>query len=116
MGKRTMDPVYRKNRAIILQGNPNCALCGRGGANTADHIIPYDAGGGHDIDNLRPAHLRCNSKAGAEYVNKKRAQQMQARNKAMQKQTQTQNDSFGEVDLSPNTGVSSLGIVLPISG
>ena len=31
MSKRTADPTYRKNRAIILQGNPNCALCGGGG-------------------------------------------------------------------------------------
>mgnify|MGYP000850913094 CR=1 FL=1 len=99
MPKRTADPTYRKNRAIILQGNPNCALCGGGGANTADHIIPYDAGGGHEVENLRPAHLKCNSKAGAAYVNKKRTQQMQTRNDSMQKQKKSQNDFFAEKTL-----------------
>ena len=101
MPKRTADPTYRKNRAIILQGNPNCALCGGGGADTADHIIPFDAGGGHEVENLRPAHLKCNSKAGAKYINQKRQQQMQTRNDAMQKQKQTQNDFFTEKTLPP---------------
>ena len=101
MPKRTADVTYRKNRAIILQGNPNCALCGGGGADTADHITPYDAGGGNEIENLRPAHQRCNSKAGAQYVNKKRAQQMQTRNNAMQKQKQTENDFFGAMTPPP---------------
>ena len=65
MSKRTADPTYRRNRATILQDNPPCHLCGQPGADTADHIIPYALGGTHELDNLRPAHHRCNSRAGA---------------------------------------------------
>jgi hypothetical protein len=83
MPKRTSDPQYRKNRAELLQNNPECALCGKPGADTADHIIPYDAGGSDDLDNLRPAHRACNSRAGAAYVNRKRAIQSQQRNRAV---------------------------------
>jgi 5-methylcytosine-specific restriction endonuclease McrA len=31
---------------------------------TKDHILPIDAGGGNDLDNLQPAHLRCNQSKG----------------------------------------------------
>jgi 5-methylcytosine-specific restriction endonuclease McrA len=85
MPKRTSDPQYRKNRAELLQNNPECALCGKPGADTADHIIPYDAGGSDDLSNLRPAHRACNSRAGAAYVNRKRAIQQQQRNQAVNK-------------------------------
>jgi 5-methylcytosine-specific restriction endonuclease McrA len=30
-----------------------------------DHIIPRSQGGSHKIDNLRAAHLLCNSQRGA---------------------------------------------------
>ena len=90
MPKRTSDPQYRKNRAELLQDNPACALCGKPGADTADHIIPYDAGGSDDLENLRPAHRACNSRAGAAYVNRKRAIQSQQRNQAVNgKNTET---------------------------
>ena len=81
--KRTSDRTYRANRATLLEGNPNCALCGKPGADTADHIIPYDAGGSDDLDNLRPAHQKCNSRAGAQYLNAKRTIQQHQRNEAM---------------------------------
>ena len=84
---RTANPEYRKNRATLLQDSPACALCGRPGADTADHIIPYDAGGSDDLDNLRPAHRSCNSRAGAAYGNRKRAIQAQQRNQAVNGQT-----------------------------
>ena len=41
-----------------------CHLCRRPGADTADHIVPRSAGGGHDLANLRPAHASCNSSRG----------------------------------------------------
>lgn len=43
-----------------------CWLCGRAGADSADHVIPR-AKGGTDVDeNLRPAHARpCNSRRQA---------------------------------------------------
>jgi len=36
-------------------------------ANTADHIIPVDAGGTHDMDNLRPMCLGHNGTLGNHY-------------------------------------------------
>ncbi|MGP5928896.1 HNH endonuclease [Corynebacterium glyciniphilum] len=42
-----------------------CHLCGMPGADTADHIIPRSLGGTDDLDNLMPAHKRCNSSRGA---------------------------------------------------
>lgn len=62
---RGYDPTYRANRTLLLAGNPPCALCGGPDADTADHIIPTSKGGTGDIDNLRPAHKRCNSARGA---------------------------------------------------
>lgn len=41
-----------------------CHLCGAGGANSADHIIPRSRGGADTLANLRPAHLRCNKQRG----------------------------------------------------
>lgn len=38
-----------------------CHLCGRLGANSADHVIPRARGGSDALENLRPAHRRCNS-------------------------------------------------------
>jgi hypothetical protein len=39
-------------------------LCGLAGATTADHIVPRKFGGDDSIDNLRPAHVSCNSARG----------------------------------------------------
>jgi len=55
---------YKKNRAILLAGSPDCALCGGPGADTADHIIPKMHGGGDELDNLQPAHGSCNYRRG----------------------------------------------------
>ncbi|NBV43188.1 HNH endonuclease [bacterium] len=55
------DPLYKKNRAIVLEASGyTCHYC-RGPANTADHIIPVSFGGGNEIDNLLPSCLSCNS-------------------------------------------------------
>ena len=72
--------TYKRNRAIILQGEPNCHICGHPGADTADHIVPIDAGGDSSVDNLRPAHRKCNSRLGAEYKAKKQAAVIAKRN------------------------------------
>lgn len=57
---------YRTNRAILLARDQICGICGHGGAQTADHIVPdplwpRDSDGkrlpGFDeLDNLQPAH------------------------------------------------------------
>lgn len=41
-----------------------CHLCGRRGADSADHLVPRVQGGPDTIENLRPAHRRCNSRRG----------------------------------------------------
>jgi len=70
------DPIYKANRRTILSDGKAtiCALCGKPGANTADHIISLMHGGDNSIDNLQPAHQSCNSRKGAVQQNKRAAQ------------------------------------------
>lgn len=54
------DPLYRKNRAIVLKAsNYVCVYCA-GVANTADHLIPVSLGGTHELSNLAAACGKCN--------------------------------------------------------
>ena len=75
------DPQYKANRRQILSDGKAtiCALCGKPGANTADHIVPLMFGGDHSIDNLQPAHQSCNSRKGAIQQNKRAALNAQQR-------------------------------------
>lgn len=57
---------YTKNRKILLASNPPCVRCGWE-ADTADHIVPVDMGGTHDLSNLRPMCKKCNSTLGNQY-------------------------------------------------
>jgi 5-methylcytosine-specific restriction endonuclease McrA len=41
-----------------------CWLCGRDGADSADHVLPRSRGGSDALENLRPAHRACNSARG----------------------------------------------------
>lgn len=59
MGKRTdvTDYHYRQNRASVLQESDVCIMCGHGGSDAADHIIPVSRGGARiDRSNLAPIH------------------------------------------------------------
>jgi 5-methylcytosine-specific restriction endonuclease McrA len=51
--------------AVLAARGTVCHLCGMPGADTIDHIVPRALGGTDDIDNLVPAHKRCNSSRGA---------------------------------------------------
>jgi hypothetical protein len=86
------DPQYKANRKQILSDGKAtiCALCGKAGANTADHIISLMHGGDNSIDNLQPAHQRCNSKKGALEQNRRATLQ------AQQRQQTTKTDFFIE--------------------
>ena len=42
-----------------------CAYCGKKRRLTVDHIVPLAEGGAHDVDNLAPACLSCNSSKSA---------------------------------------------------
>lgn len=72
---RTGDPRYRRNRARVLAGDDLvCVFCNMPidkrlkapdpMSPSADHIDPI-AAGGHNLGPLQPAHLGCNSSAGA---------------------------------------------------
>lgn len=50
-------PRWKQVRARVLAASDICWLCGRGGADTVDHVIPLSKGGDPlDPSNLRPAH------------------------------------------------------------
>jgi 5-methylcytosine-specific restriction endonuclease McrA len=55
---------YEKARKYVLAQSNICWLCGMPGATTVDHVIPRSHGGEDNVENLRPAHLRCNSSRG----------------------------------------------------
>lgn len=61
-GRRALDYTA----AVLNLYGRTCHLCGRPGADTADHVVPRSKGGAvFDLANGRPAHKRCNSKRGA---------------------------------------------------
>jgi 5-methylcytosine-specific restriction endonuclease McrA len=51
-------------KRVLLRDDFVCALCGRAGANSVDHIVPKSKGGTHEMDNLRAAHMSCNAARG----------------------------------------------------
>lgn len=57
--------AYRRAAARV-RANPDsvCWICGGLGADSLDHAVPVALGGDNDPDNLRPAHMRCNSRRG----------------------------------------------------
>ena len=77
------DPNYKALRQRILADQPNCAICGRPGADTIDHIQPLELGGTNEEHNLRPAHRSCNSRLGANLVNAKNKARFDARRQAV---------------------------------
>lgn len=49
---------------VLFHYGTVCHLCGGEGADTKDHLVPRSLGGTDALDNLRPAHMKCNSKRG----------------------------------------------------
>lgn len=61
-GQKAMDWV----KLVLVTYGPVCWLCGLPGSDTADHVIPRVHGGAvYDLDNLAPAHRRCNESRGS---------------------------------------------------
>lgn len=60
--QRGLDYEYEKNRGVCLSVSRTCVLCGKGGANSADHLKPRHFGIDNSLGNLAPAHLSCNSR------------------------------------------------------
>lgn len=56
----------RKCYAIILAGDPRCAICRQPGADSIDHIKPKSKFPElmWDLGNMQPAHRDCNSRKG----------------------------------------------------
>jgi hypothetical protein len=100
------DPTYKANRKQILADGKDtiCALCGKPGANTADHIISLMAGGDHSLENLQPAHQRCNSKKGATEQNRRAAAQNLKRAQNLAPPTTQQPKKTTETDFFPTKG------------
>ena len=58
--------ALRKRRQVLEVYGNICWLCKQPipGLPRADHVLPRSKGGTDDIENLRPAHLRCNISRG----------------------------------------------------
>jgi hypothetical protein len=58
-------PGWRQLRLQVFAAKGRrCYKCGAF-ANSVDHVLAVTLGGTHDLSNLRPACLRCNSSTGA---------------------------------------------------
>ena len=68
---------YQKLRLVILASQPACAICGKPGADSIDHIVPLSKGGRiDDLANMRPAHqFPCNHQRGVEPVSMPRSRE-----------------------------------------
>ena len=87
---RKMSAEFKRNRADVLANYPTCYWCRRAPSTEVDHLIEADAGGTDDPDNLVGACKPCNSRRGAEYLNRKRTLQQQRR----QTNQTTQNNKY----------------------
>lgn len=56
--------TYAITALVLATYGTSCHLCGGGGANSPDHVVPRSKGGGHELANLRPAHRSCNRARG----------------------------------------------------
>jgi 5-methylcytosine-specific restriction endonuclease McrA len=68
MSKQHKHPEYLKNRGVVLREQPICTVCNKAQSTQVDHITPLDAGGGHELENLRGICAPCNNKLGHLYV------------------------------------------------
>lgn len=56
-------------RRRVLAASTVCWICGKDGADTVDHVVARNRGGGNEPSNLRPAHGRCNrAKSDKDYA------------------------------------------------
>ena len=77
------DYEYTKNRGVILREQPTCTVCNRQPSTQVDHIIPIDAGGGHELSNLRGICAKCNNVLGHRYVSQRNELRQTIRAEAM---------------------------------
>lgn len=51
----------RRNKIVMARHGRVCHVCGQGGADQVDHVVPLAQGGSDTMDNLRPAHKQCHA-------------------------------------------------------
>lgn len=58
--------TFKRLRKQVLKESTICWLCGQPDADTVDHVVPLSIAPhlGEVLDNLRAAHMRCNSARG----------------------------------------------------
>ena len=83
MSNRHHDREYQNNRGAILREQPICTVCNRQPSTQVDHIIPLDAGGGHEHTNLRGICAKCNNTLAHNYVTQRNATRRTIRADAM---------------------------------
>ena len=83
MSNRHHDREYQNNRAAILREQPTCTVCNRQPSTQVDHIIPLDAGGGHEHTNLRGICAKCNNTLAHRYITQRNATRQTIRADAM---------------------------------
>ena len=74
---------YQRNRPVVLREQPTCTVCNRQPSTQVDHIIPVDAGGGHELENLRGICFKCNNTLGHRYVTQRNEIRRTVRAEAM---------------------------------
>jgi 5-methylcytosine-specific restriction protein A len=57
-------PWTRKVAAVLQRDHGVCWICGKPGADSADHVVRWVDGGDDTLDNLRAAHIECNRRRG----------------------------------------------------
>lgn len=57
-----------QRKAVYAKYGSICYLCSKRGSDSIDHVIPIIKGGGNEIANLRPAHIKCNEQKGSKIV------------------------------------------------
>jgi 5-methylcytosine-specific restriction endonuclease McrA len=54
--KRSGSREQKINRAVMFKYHATCHVCGKGGADEVDHVIPVGEGGAWGMENRRPIH------------------------------------------------------------
>ena len=65
------DRLQKLRQKVFATYGDACWLCGGGGADTIDHLIPLSEGGDDHIDNLRPAHGKKSNHCVGNYSRKR---------------------------------------------
>lgn len=56
--------AQRVTYAVLQHYGTVCVHCSKDGADSAEHVTPRSRRGDDSLDNLRPSHVRCNSRRG----------------------------------------------------